>query len=364
MRWMVQSSFDQYSGYGNDAVDMCVWMARAGLEVVPWPDHLTPGLPREFTDLLTANPSGKYDVAMKFSPPFDLHPETFAFAATTSVGWSMWERTPLQRADMVGHGWGNVKGRKRWWSRGPRSKDGREKNWLDLMLVTCPMNVDAFQELDPYMKYAVVPNGIDPGLYPEMDRSGRDQPFTFATWGMLAGRKDPFATLAAWKIAKDSDPSFDARLVLKTSCSGLHPGIMEVYPDVEIIDKVWSRKQLVDWMGTVDCYVSTSRGEGNNKPAMEFMATGGPIMVTYWSGHQNYLHPDTGYALPGKLVENDRGVSDFRVDVETTAAMFLHVWRNQAEARRKGELAAKQIRATLSWEKVIERLVQTVMRNM
>lgn len=363
MRVMVKSSFDVYTGYGNDAIDMCIWLARLGVDVVPWPDHMLPGLPRQFTDLLTKDPQGTYDVALQFAPPFDVHPKVFAGLGRVAVGWSMWEKTPIIPLDMKGHGWPNWKGRRHWWSKGPRAKDGRDKDWLDLMVVTCPDNVEAFATLDPGLPYAVVPNGIDPDRFPVIDRP-RDRQFTFASIGMLAGRKDPFATLQAWQMAKEMDPRFDARLVLKTGCPGLHPAIAEVYPDVEIITTMWSPDRVLQFYADVDCLVSTSRGEGNNKPAMEFMSTGGPVMATDWSGHRNWLHPDTGYPLPGKMVSNSDGVSDFRVNVQATAETFLDVWRHRADARRKGDLAARTIRASLSWEVVLERLLRECARVM
>jgi len=165
-------------------------------------------------------------------------------------------------------------------------------------------------------------------------------------------------------VAKEADPTFDARLVLKTGTTGLHPKIAEAYPDVEIITSMWSPQRVLEFYGEVDCLVSTSRGEGNNKPAMEFMSTGGPVMATEWSGHRNWLHPDTGYPLPGRLVQNSVGVSDFRVDVQATADTFLDVWRNPALARRKGALASRQIRQTLSWEQVLGRLLREIARVM
>ena len=360
MRVMVRAAYDSYTGYGNDAVDMVVWMTKMGLDVVPWPTRIMPGLPRGFTDLLTKSGVGAFDVAIGFAPPCDVIPEAFAGAARAAVGWSMWERTPLLRSDMVGHGWDDEDTRTRWWSRGPDSTSGRNRDWLDLMVVTCHDSVPAFKALDDGLPYAVVPNGIDPERWPVMDRAGADRPFTFASIGMLAGRKEPFKTLEAWRLAKALNPQFDARLVLKTATPGLHPAIEGAYPDVTVISEIWSTEQVRDWYGTVDCLVSTSRGEGNNKPAMEFMATGGPVMATNWLGHRNWLHPDTGYPLPGKLVVDRAGWADFHVDVQATAETFLEVWADQRTARRKGEIAARQIRATLSWEHVLARLFREI----
>lgn len=364
MRMMLKAGFDTYSGYGNDAVDMAVQLEKMGIDVVPWPSSIISGLPRAFTQLLQKDPGGDYDVALQFAPPYDVHPQEFAPYARTAVGWSMWERTPLQRNDMKGHGWKNPGRRKHWWSAGKGSDSipHREKDWLDLMVVTNPDSMDAFQALDPYLPYSVVPNGIDVTRFPELGRTD-DRPFRFGSIGMLNGRKDPFATIEAFRLAQRMDPEFHAELVLKTSTPGLHPAIN--YPGITVINEVWEPAKVVAFYSQIDVLVSTSRGEGNNKPAMEFMSTGGPVMATAWSGHLNWLHPDSGYPLSGRLVEDPRnGTSDFRVNVDHVARTMLHCYHNREEVRRKGEQAALRIRADLTWEHVCDRLMQAIGRVM
>lgn len=357
MRMILKAGFDTFTGYGNDGVDMAVALQKAGVDVVVHPTSIRSGLPLPFVKLLQKDPRGRADVALHFAPPSQIRPGELAGLAPVSVGWSMWERSKLTREDMR-PGWSRPGSRKLWWGKGRNARDGVHKDWLDLMVVTCPDNVDAFKALDPTVPYAVCPNGIDPDLFPVMDRA-QDRAMVFASVGMLNGRKDPFATLAAWELAQELDPGFDALLVLKTSAVGLHPKIAERYRNVMVINEEWERSKLVDFYGNVDVLVSTSRGEGNNKPAMEFMSTGGAVMATNWSGHRNWLHPDWSYPLEGRLepVSPGSDVEEFRVNIMQTAETFLHCWRNRQEVRRKGELAAGYVRADLSWEKVIDRLL-------
>jgi glycosyltransferase involved in cell wall biosynthesis len=263
-------------------------------------------------------------------------------------------------SDMQGSDWTQPGRRKHWWGKGPAPKEGLDRDWLDLMVVTSPDSLTAFKALDDKVPYTVVPNGIDTEQFDVIDRRDRKGPFRFFSIGMLAGRKDPFATLAAWEMAQQMDPEFDAELILKTGTTGLHPKIAERYRNVQVIAELWPRHMVKRFYADVDCLVSTSRGEGNNKPAMEFMATGGAVMATDWGGHRNWLHDSSGYPLPGALEPIGPGspISDFRVDVEATARTFLHVWRNQREAHEKGVQAAARIRADLSWEKVCDRFMR------
>lgn len=359
MRLMIRSGFDRFSGYGNDAIDIAVFAAKAGIDVVPWPMNVMPGLPPEFVPLLTKDPRGRYDVSLTFGPPFDIRPWEFAHLADKAVGWTMWERTPMVKDDMRDHGWDLRRG-KRWWSGGggleklEGSIGGRRWN-LDMMLVTCHMNVDAVHGLDPHVPMAVLPCGIDPDRWPTVRRDPSRQ-LTFGMIGMLGGRKDPFVLLNAWRELKDE--GFDARLKIHTLAAGLHPKIAEWLPDVEFSQHALNERELVGWYHDCDVLVSTSRGEGNNKPAMEMMATGGTVIATDWSGHQNWLHEDVAYPLSGRLMARTapEGTFDFRADVEHLKELMRRCEARRAEVAWKGWNAAGWIKAAFSWDEVVAKL--------
>jgi glycosyltransferase involved in cell wall biosynthesis len=376
MRVFLSSQFDTFSGYGNDAVDIALGLSRAGVDVVPWATKVLPGLPREFTDLLVKDPTGEYDVVLCFAPPFDIQPDELVRFAPRAVGWSMWETSAIETSDMLKHGFGDRNEHTvyeepasegetfeedyidRWWTWSKHR--ARDHRGLDLMLVTCPMNVDAFHAADKAVNIEVLPCGVDVDKYPLVERP-TDRRFRFGMIGMLAGRKDPMLLVQAWKELKDEHPDFDAILELKTSCPGLHPKMVEVYPDLVIHDRAWPTQQVIDWYSTIDCLISVSRGEGNNKPAMEFMSTGGPVIASNWSGHQNWLYPESGWPLPGKLMPthpNRPDVLDFRVDIEALKAAMLDAYRNRDVTAAKGAASARIIRSSLSWEAVIDKLVR------
>lgn len=337
MRVLLRAGFDRYTGYGNDAVDIARFLSRAGVDVVPLPTGIVPGLPMEFLKLLAKEPTGTYDVCLTFAPPFDIDPRDFRRYTDHSVGWSMWETSRLTPVDM----------------KGLESWDG-----LDLMLVTCPMNVEAFSSFDPNCRYEVLACGIDGDEWPTVPRdAGRRM--TFGMCGMLAGRKDPWLLINAWKELKADVPEFDARLELKTGAPGLHPKLQDIVPDLAILEGAWPRKKLLEWYHSIDVLVSTSRGEGNNKPCMEVMATGGPVIATNWSAHQNWLHPDVAYPLHGRLVPvgpDPAGPQHFEGDKDDLKELLLRTWTDRAEVREKGMNASRWIRQTHSWERIVERL--------
>lgn len=372
MRLVLRAGFDRFSGYGNDAVDLAVNLQKVGVDVVPLPISLLPGLPRKFTRLLEKDPRGRKDVVMTFAPPYDIKPWEFAKMAPVAVGYSMWERTPLLPEDFDGHAWpheipegvappvemiGQMRAERFGTDGGPANAwDG-----LRHMFVTCPMNREAFAHVDEVTPTSVVPCGIEGKDWPVAQRDPKRR-MRFLMVGMLTGRKEPFVMLDAWRELKQEHPEFDAVLTMHTMARGLHPKIAEAYPDVEISDRTLDRKGLLRLYHGSDVLVSTSRGEGNNKPAMEFMATGGTVIASDWSGHQNWLHRDVTTAVPGTLqpVPGQPKAQDFHVDTEALKTALLDAWRNPSDTARRGERAATWVREALSWDVVVRRMVSTL----
>lgn len=354
MRLVLQAAYDRFSGYGNDAIDMAVTLEKIGVDVTVMPMTIASGLPRDFTRLLEKDPQGPKDVLLTYAPPWRIRPWDSP-KVEKKVGYTMWERTPVLPSDLTDQTDG--------WTTVPQ-KDGRPHAFagLDLLLVTCPMNVQAFRNVDEITPIKVAPGGVVGDDWPIARRAGADRPLTYLMVGMLAGsRKDPFLMLDAWREVKEEHPDFDGRLILHTIGRGLHPGIENAYPDVTISTRSLDRAGLVDLYHSADVMVSVSRGEGCNKPALEFMATGGTVMASDWSAHQGWLHPDVTYALPGTLAPahpSTPDVLDFRVDREALKETILRTWRTPSDVWRRGERAATWVRETCEWEGLMQRMVR------
>lgn len=352
MRILFRSSFNRYSGYGNDAVDIAKYLVtNTDHDVHLWPMNAYPGLPVEVAQLFTKVPTrGEYDLVLCFSAPMYLVPKEWADAAPLSIGWSMWERSLLLKPDFKGFHWGN---------RGNQQFKG-----INRMLVTCPMNVEAFANVDPVIPIEVLPCGVDGEEFPERKRDS-DGPMKFIMIGELGIRKDPFVLINAWNELKEEHPEFDAVIEFKTTKPGVHPKIQDWMKDCKVYSESWPYEKVKQWYYSADVLVTPSRGEGNNKPAMEFMATGGTVIASDWSGHQNWLHPDCNYALKGELhrVDPQSPAEDFRADKDHLKELLYHCWANRPEAQEKGMNAARFIRQSLSWETVIEKLDRIITRE-
>lgn len=317
-----------------------------------------PGLPDDFVPLLTKSPRrgpGAYDVTIQFMPPFDIRvtappkpnirnlglPDVIA---DRHYGWSMWEKDKLTSSDMSGHGIG-----RRPWKH------------LTAMYVTTKMNVEAFANYDPDVEYRVQPCGIDGELFPVAKRR-TDGPTKFCMIGELHQRKDPFIAIEVFsQLKREKGAAFDAELHLKASNVSLPRELTGAVDGLYVYNEYWEYEKLIQWMHDMTCYLGPSRGEGNLKPPMEFMATGGTAIVTNWSGPTNWLTQDVGYPLNYELVNMDRSDPDSpreaRADREHLKELMWHVHTNRIEARDKGVMAADWIRWSSDWRKIMDRFI-------
>ena len=359
MRVLVRAPFNRYSGYGNDGVDIVRWLDRVGVDVYPWPINFMPGVPEDFAKLLTKKPrrgSDAYDVTLTFAPPFDIRvsersskmirqPGLPKNIARVHVGWSMWEQTKLTRDHMRGHG----VGRSPW----------KHLTW---MYATSQVSISAFMHYEPRVEYRLLPCGIDGDLYPFAKR-GVSGPTRFCMVGELHVRKDPYLAIEAFhQLKREKGADFDAELHLKTTVRGLPKQLESVVDGLYVHDDWWTYERLIRWMQDMHCYVGPSRGEGNLKPPMEFMATGGTVIVTNWSGPENWLHRDVGYPLNYRLGPvhpgEEDGPMEAKADLDHLKQLMWHVHTNRVEASRKGMLAAEWIRKVASWERIVRRAVR------
>jgi glycosyltransferase involved in cell wall biosynthesis len=328
-------------------VDIAVNLARLGVDVTPWPTSLMPGLPREFCRLLERDPVGRKDVLLCFADPANLQPWEMAGMAPKMVGYTMWERTPVRREDLP---WGR---RARRWSA----------HGLDGLAVTCEMNVGAFAALDPEIPKLVVPCGIEPGDWPpkpvDQGLLNGDRPLRFLACGVLNGRKDPFRLLGAWRDMQRLSPSVNAELVLHSYAAGLHPKLAEAYgPGIVMSQRPLSRTEMQQLYADCDVLVSVSRGEGNNTPAMEFMATGGTVAASDWAGHRNWLNEFTT-PLSGELVPaaGAPGAVEFAVDHDALVKTLYELASDRAGVAYRGQACADWVRSHMSWRRVLRPMV-------
>lgn len=131
--------------------------------------------------------------------------------------------------------------------------------------------------------------------------------------------------------------------------------------DNELMDKIFSY---------VNCFVFPSRGEGWGSPPLEYMATGGPCILTNWSGMTEYIDEDICYPLRvEELTKIPRNTGDYPIgffgqDVgswaqpssEHLVELMEHVYTHYTEALEKGRNAYEVVREKYHYGITCERI--------
>lgn len=347
LKVLLKAPMSVYSGYGNDGIGIARALIRSGADVYLQPTHVDAPLPQDIAALLTKRLVAPFDLMVHHVDPMQmgLLPQEKS-ASHVTVGWTMWEYDSL--ANMTG-----------------RSKLRKACKSYDLILGYDEVTKNCFV---PYTNkntaLGVLQGGFLPEAWPKMERDWFSDRFGFCMTGMLSERKDPFVTIMAFKELKEEYPEeFEpAELHLKTMSPGLHSAMEQWVPKLRVHYESWPEDVLKQFYASQHVLCAPSRGEGKNMPALEFQATGGAVIATNWGGHTGWLSEEYAYPLDYKLMplDNFPAVQNARASKDHMKALMLHTFRNRAEVKKKGELAAQIIPQMMNWDSVIQRLYSKV----
>lgn len=341
MKVLVKTALSSYSGYGNDGIGIVRALLNLGADVYLDPSHVSAPLPPSVAQILTKRLVAPFDLLIHHADPTQLSitPEARKSAKVT-VGWTMWEYTTLDNC----HG---------------RSKF--RKNYRDYDVI---FGYDAVSTaaLAPYSdRVSTLQGGFWPDAWSPAERDWTGDRFGFCMVGALHQRKDPFVAIQAFQELKEEYPEeFEgAELHLKTNVPGLHSAMQEWVPKLRVHYSVWPEEVLHAFYLSQHCLLAPSRGEGKNVPALEFLSTGGTVIATNFGGHQQWLSSEYAYPLDHILVAESPqtpNCKSARASKQHLKELMLHVYRNRAEARRKGAIAADIIPSICGWAAVMDRL--------
>ena len=350
LKILLKAPFSPYSGYGNDGIGLTRALVKAGYDVYLQPTHVDAPLPQDVADLLTKRLEAPFDLGIVHVDPGALElTDGMRSSCTVVVGWTMWEFSSLD----------NLKS---------RSSLRKRLKTFDALLAYDEVTARCFKD---YFKGPIMTlqGGFEPEQWPEVEREwGTDDAhsqsrFGFFMCGQLHDRKNPFAAIRAFKELKEEYPEeFDlAELHLKTNIPSFHPAMEEWIPKLRIHYETWPTEILREFYAAQHVMLAPSRGEGKNMPALEFQSTGGVVIATNWGGMTTWLSNEYAYPLSFTLqpIDNNpknRNCMNADADIDHLKSLMLHVFRNRAEAARKGSLAAENISRMCSWDSVADRL--------
>jgi len=244
------------------------------------------------------------------------------------------------------------------------------------IMTPCENSAQSFRVRGVTVPIHIVPQGVNPEVWPYVDRSKRDGPFTFLIAGGLTYRKNPIGAVRAFLAAFPHDR--DVRLVIKTRAGQIEGGfknwIDRVPKDdrIQIIAENSTPKRMVQYFLDADAFVWPSRGEGFGIPPVEAMSTGLPVIASDNSGMSQYCDSRYNYPIPCKEVkvpnQANGGFPDrwgdcgnwWEPDFDALVESLRDVRNNRKRALAKGKSAAAWVREKWTIMHTCQKILEVV----
>lgn len=343
----VAGTFMVYDGFGSMAEYLAVGMSRAGADVRLAPFRIdAAATSAEFRKLLDGSPPDPDGVVLA-------HAWWGENLARFGSARDLFVKTVWETSRLPGD-----------WSR--RLNEARA------VLVPSDFVARVFRESGVSVPVEVVYEGVDPHVYPYLQRPERPGLTTLVV-GVLAPRKNYRKAVAAWQLAFEDDP--DARLILKARFQ------VEKYvpddPRISVMDSDEATRGILHWYRRADILLALGN-EGFGLPVVEGMATGLPVVALDAEAQADIVAASRDEGGPAVLpvgvaawervdspVYGNAGVRAIP-DVEDAARQLRWVGDHRAEAGELGRRASAWAHANRNvWDmgpmslKVLERYAST-----
>ena len=115
----------------------------------------------------------------------------------------------------------------------------------------------------------------------------------------------------------------------------------------------------------VKAFVSFTKGEGYGRPLAEAAMTGKPVIVSNWSGHVDFIHPDYNVLIGGELKEVHKSASNnwilkesqwFNINTEVASKAMKDVFKNYKRYLEKSRKQTQYLKNNWSFDKMTEKL--------
>ncbi len=250
------------------------------------------------------------------------------------------------------------------------------ENWIsilnknDAIIVPSVFNYNIFAHMQIKKPIYTISHCLDMAVYNmevlplyEYDR------YTFFFMGILRERKGYKQLVEAW--LKEFGPEDNVQLIMKTDKIKKvqeyvekikkQIGINKGFTPILFESKVFDEKILPKYIKSMDCLVSPTMGEGFGIPGLQCMALGIPVIITNFSGCQDYANNETATLLePSGFVfrNNMDNIPQFKnrkwafLEVGKIQKAMRHVFNNQKQIQMKSHFAYSDIRNKFNYETI------------
>ena len=115
----------------------------------------------------------------------------------------------------------------------------------------------------------------------------------------------------------------------------------------------------------VKSFVSFTKGEGYGRPLVEAAITGKPVIVSNWSGHKDFIHPDYNILIGGELTNVHESTANqfllkesqwFSINTEIAGKAMKDVFKHYKQYFERSRKQTQYLKDNWSFDKMTERL--------
>lgn len=248
----------------------------------------------------------------------------------------------------------------------PPDEWARALNRCDAVICPSSFNKQQFERTGVERPIFVLPHVLNFDIWNEqVQASSSDERFTFLFVGTWRRRKGYEVLLEAWM--REFGPDERVRLLIKTDKTD--SAMESVYSFKRSLQKkeiapvsferrVFNEQQMASFIKSSDCYISPTMGEGFGLPALQAMALKVPVVITNFSGCQEYAKQDNCTLLEpsGFLVhESIDPIPQFaykkwpRIKVSTVQEAMRGVFEKYKQAQEKADKAYEFVRQNFNY---------------
>ncbi len=329
-----ESNADTFSGFGTVSINIVKALGRNGVEVYFGGEQFDE---QKFPDL-------EFDKYKKKTTPDCImlqfrQPGQFRRNMTERMfGYTPWETTKIPFSWL------------------------KPMNKMEVMFTTCEQNAQCFKESGVRVPVYVYHHGIDPNLYPYLERP-EDPVWVFGTFGRLSYRKGTDLVVKAFQEAFKGIR--DVMLVLKSS-DVVMPFKINDDPRIVLQGEIKDHAGMLDLLRMMDVFLFPSRGEGFGLPGAEAMATGLPTIMTNWGGLADYGSKKDTMMLDYTMSHAENFRTIYKEDcgewaepnLEQLKEYMRWTYEHKKEAREMGKRASQRIHKDWTWDGVTKKFIK------
>jgi glycosyltransferase involved in cell wall biosynthesis len=115
----------------------------------------------------------------------------------------------------------------------------------------------------------------------------------------------------------------------------------------------------------VKAFVSFTKGEGFGRPLLEAAITGKPTIVSNWSGHVDFIHPDYNILIGGELKPVHKSTKNefllpesqwFNINTDIAGRAMKDIFKNYKKYWESSRKQTQYIKDNWSFDKMTEKL--------